>query len=85
MATGLLKPLDKKREYTAEYLATLPTFTGQQPEMITLEIAEKRRRQHDMEQLKFTEDHRAGRIDQEENRLAPDSEDGGTEHGSIAS
>lgn len=85
MATELLKPPDKKREYTVEYLATLPTYTGQQPEMATFETAEKRRRQRDKEQLKFIEDYRAGRIDEEGNRLAPDSEDGTSDHDSVVS
>jgi hypothetical protein len=83
MATELLKPLDKKREYTADYLATLPTYTDQQPDMVSFETAEKHRRKRDKKQLKWIEDYEAGRIDENGNRLVPDSEDGGSEHGSV--
>jgi hypothetical protein len=76
MATELLKPLDKKREWTADYLSTLPTYTGQQPEMDSFETAEKHRRRRDKEQLKFIEGFAAGRIDEHGNPLAPDTEDG---------
>ncbi|KAJ4370317.1 hypothetical protein N0V86_009054 [Didymella sp. IMI 355093] len=79
MPTELLKPLDKKRERTAEYLSTLPTYTGQQPEMDSFETAEKHRRKRDKEQLKFIEGFEAGRIDKHGNSLAPDTEDGASE------
>ncbi|KAJ4343519.1 hypothetical protein N0V87_000286 [Didymella glomerata] len=85
MATELLKPLDKKREYTADYLATLPTYTDQQPDVVSFETAEKHRRKRDKEQLKWIEDYEAGRIDENGNRLVPDNEDGGSEHGSVVS
>ncbi|KAF3047105.1 hypothetical protein E8E12_011258 [Didymella heteroderae] len=85
MATELLKPLHKKRDWTAEYLSTLPTYTDQQPEMDTFETAEKHRRKRDKEQLKLIEDFEAGRIDEHGNRLVPDSGDGGSEHGSVVS
>ena len=86
IATELLKPLHQKREYTVEYLATHPEYTGQQPEMPTFEQAEKLRRKKDKEQLKWVEDYGVGRIDENGNRLVPDSpEYGGFEHSSGAS
>lgn len=78
MATELLKPLHQKREYTTKYLATHPNYTGKQPEMTTFEQAEKLRRKKDKEQLRWVEDYDAGRIDENGDRLVPDSPEDGS-------
>ena len=85
MANELVKPLDKGREYTAEYLAKFPSYTGKDPDMVSFETAEKHRRKRDKEQLKWVEDFEAGRIDEDGNRLVPEDEDEASEHESVVS
>lgn len=53
--------------------------------MVSFETAEKHRRKRDKEQLKWIEDFKAGRIDENGNRLVPEDEDEGSEHDSTVS
>ncbi|KAF1927644.1 uncharacterized protein M421DRAFT_172112 [Didymella exigua CBS 183.55] len=85
MATELLKPLDRKREYTAEYLSNFLNYTGVQPPMASLETADKNRRKRDREMLKIVQDFEAGRIDEHGSRIVEESDEDASEDDSVAS
>lgn len=85
MVIELLKPLDKKREWTEEYLETLPNYTGVQPKMAPFETAYKHQRKRDKEMLTFVEDFEAGRIDEDGNPIAQDNADEAVVSGSDTS
>ena len=63
MAVNLAKPLDKEWKYTEAYLKTHPEYTGIQPEMTTLSVAEKNQKMRDRKMEKFIKDYEEGRID----------------------
>lgn len=64
MAVNLAKPLDKEWKYTEAYLKTHPEYTGIQPEMTTLSVAEKNQKIRDRKMEKFIKDYEEGRIDE---------------------
>lgn len=85
MAIELPKPLDKKREWTKEYLETLPNYTGVQPKMAPFEMAYKHQRKRDKEMLTFVENFEAGRINKDGNPVAQDDADEAVMSGSDTS
>ncbi|KAJ8119142.1 hypothetical protein OPT61_g35 [Boeremia exigua] len=72
MAVELMKPVDKDRNYTEEYLQTHPDYTGVQPEMTALSTADRHQKQRDREMEKIVKNYEAGRIDEHGNSIAND-------------